>query len=218
MMSEVAWDPELPPELIMRGMNSVRTTALTMSAFEMLHGAGSQHLAHEKGREPTAALSYHGEKTDIEISLVRRGHSSELPGVFGGLFDHHVHDVVYGDDSKYLSVLADDRDREQVVLRDVSRCHFPIRHDIDGNRLVGRTSGKYRVLGIPLEQPSQTCRLEQVAGSLIQDEDGVDALPAMICRPNVPKCGSERERLGNRHELGCHQAACRAGRIRKQVP
>ena len=48
MISDVACEPELPPELMMSGMNSASTTALRDLALEVLHRGRREHLAEEE--------------------------------------------------------------------------------------------------------------------------------------------------------------------------
>ena len=57
MISEVACEPELPPELMMSGMNSVSTIARLDLALEVLHRGGGEHLAEEERAEPAGRAS-----------------------------------------------------------------------------------------------------------------------------------------------------------------
>jgi hypothetical protein len=55
MISEVACEPELPPELMISGMKSARTTARNLT-LEVSHRGRGEHLTDEERRQPPARL------------------------------------------------------------------------------------------------------------------------------------------------------------------
>ena len=57
MISDVACEPELPPELMISGMNSASTTALRDLALEVAHRGGGEHLAEEERAQPARRAS-----------------------------------------------------------------------------------------------------------------------------------------------------------------
>ena len=121
MMSEVACEPELPPELMMSGMKSESTTARAISSSKWLHGRRGEHLAEEEGAEPAGALADHRAEPDLRVRLVeglQAAQALHLPCLLG---DQGVDHVVDRDDAEEASGLVHDGQREQVVLADEAR-------------------------------------------------------------------------------------------------
>ena len=124
-MSDVACEPEFPPELMMSGMNRASTTAFA-SYLKVPHRRGRQHLAQEKRRQPRRAFSDHREESDLGVGLVQCLHSAEALDVFGVLFHQCVDDVIDRDHSLNHPVVVDDGHRYQVVLARQSSYFFAI--------------------------------------------------------------------------------------------
>ena len=56
MISDVACEPELPPELMTSGMNIASTTALLDLALKVLHRRRGEHLGEEQRQSQPARL------------------------------------------------------------------------------------------------------------------------------------------------------------------
>jgi hypothetical protein len=94
MTSVEAWEPALPPLEMMSGMKSARTVARAIWCSKNAERRGGEHLADQQHREPAAALAQHLAPARLQVRDLEGLHAAELLGVLGGLFLHHVDDVV----------------------------------------------------------------------------------------------------------------------------
>ena len=120
MMSEVACEPELPPELMMSGMNSASTTARLDLVLEVPHRRGREHLAEEQRARASPRAS--GSSGRRPISMYGSSSASMPPNFCTSSVcsrDDRVDHVVHRDDAEHAAVASSThRHGEQVVLGD----------------------------------------------------------------------------------------------------
>ena len=133
MMSDVACEPELPPELMTSGMNIASTTAFEISPSKCCI-AVAVSISERK--------SAHSQPARLRIMLpklisVYGSSSASIPPNFCDVFRLLAHDgvddVVHGDDAEHVARLVDDRHGEQVVLGDEARHLLAIRSRRDAS-------------------------------------------------------------------------------------
>ena len=134
MMSEVACEPELPPELMISGMNSASTTARPISCSKWPIAVAVSISPRKSAREPAGALADHLAQADLHVRLVERLHAAELLHVLRLLADQGVDHVVHRDDAEHPAAVVQHRDGEQVVLGDQPGHVLPVRQRPDGDR------------------------------------------------------------------------------------
>ena len=84
MISEVACEPELPPELMIERDEQREHDRLAQLALEVLHRGGGEHLAQEERAEPARRASGSSSPKPIcSVRLVERLHAAELLHVLG---------------------------------------------------------------------------------------------------------------------------------------
>ena len=70
MMSDVAWLPELPPELMMSGMNSESTTARSISPSKCPIAVAVSISPRKSAHSQPAALADHRAEADLRVRHV----------------------------------------------------------------------------------------------------------------------------------------------------
>ena len=217
-MSDVACDPELPPELMMSGMNSASTTALAISPSKPLHRRRGEHLRQEQRAQPARALLDHAPEADLDVRLVERLHTAELLHVLGLLADDRVDHVVHRDDAEHA--LA--RRRRPAAA---SRLYFEMMR-ATSSRSVRGAHGERRAPIADVERPccraigdhelAQRDDVRRARSSCVEDVDRVDRLL------RAPDLADVVERLldgpvgGHAHELRRHDAAGGVRRVLQQ--
>ena len=118
MMSVVAWLPEFPPELMMRGMKRESTTARAISCSNRPMAVAVSISPEEEGAEPARPLPQHAAEGNLGVGDVEGLDTTQLLHVLGLLLDQGVDHVVHRDDAEQAAGAIDHRDGEQVVLPD----------------------------------------------------------------------------------------------------
>jgi len=140
MMREVACDPELPPELIMRGMNRVSTIALFELRLIVLHRAGGQHLRQKTGTQsPACALCGSARRSRSSgTAQSSASYAAELLNVLCALGNNGIDDVIDRNDCRAHARLRRRRVRQaDCISRAASRPSLSIGQRRHRDRVVG---------------------------------------------------------------------------------
>ncbi len=124
MISDVACEPELPPELMISGMNRVSTIAFSSSLSKYCM-ALAVSISRGTGRaSQPARFLIMAEKADLHIGRVEGLHAAELLGVLGVVVDDGVDDVVDRDDAEDHAGLSSTTGTASRSYLEISRATF----------------------------------------------------------------------------------------------
>ena len=100
MISEVACEPELPPELMMSGRKRASTTARSISCSKWPMAVAVSISPRNRAQSQPGPLADHLRQADLHVRLVQRLHAAELLHVLGLLLHQGIDDIVNRDDAE----------------------------------------------------------------------------------------------------------------------
>ena len=212
-MSEVACEPELPPELMMSGMNSASTTRPLDLVLEVPHGGGREHLAEEQRHSQPARLRIIAQKP----IWVYGSSSASMPPNFCTSSVCSATSASITSSTVTMPRMwpawSTTGQRQQVVLRDEARDVLAVHVRVDRDQFARAADLGHQLAAVAQDQLPERYHAPEPAVIGVDDIHLVDRLLG----PTHPLDQPQRlfDGPGRRHaqELRGHDAAGLLGRI-----